>query len=255
MQNVPRDKNIRAMFVPDPGNVMIECDLEQAELRGVAYMSREPNLISLLEDEGIDIHTEMAMSILNKKEITLEERQLGKRTVHAGDYLISGRGLVRACRIGLNLDMKEKEANDLLKAYFRRFPRIKAWHREIETDLRMNRRTLITPLGRERTFFERWGSELFRKATAFLPQSTIADLLNLIMLKWLRTKTVGELMLQLHDAIYIQVPEEQLPKALEELREVFNYPFQIHGRKVVIPPAFKVSRCWGGEKLNLDTKV
>lgn len=249
LQNIPRDKRIRAMFIPDSGNVLIECDLEQAELRAVAYLANEPNLIHLLEEDGVDIHVEMAKGIFQKDEISKEERQLGKRIVHAGNYLISARGLVRACRIEMGLDIKESHAKGLLRNYFLQFPMIKLWHKEIETTLGRCQRTLVTPFGRERQFFERWGAELFRKATAYLPQSTIADLLNKIMLKWEADHTIGCLLLQLHDAFYIQVQDGWMENALMELKETFKFPLTIRDREVIIPVSFKVSRCWGGEEI------
>lgn len=251
MQNIPRDKNIRAIFKPDPEHYLIEADLEQAELRAVAYLSREPNLIYMLEQDEVDIHTEMAKNILQKEKISIEERQLGKRIVHAGNYLISARGLVRACRVELGLDIKEKDAKELLFNYFHRFPRIKMWHREIEQELYRDNRTLITPFGRERTFYERWGSELFRKAIAFLPQSTIADLLNKIMLIWMKEHTTGVLLLQLHDAFYIQVPKDRVDQGLLELKNAFNFPFNIGDKEVIIPVSFKVSKEWGGGEVRI----
>ncbi len=251
LQNVPREKRIRAMFKPDPGHYLVEADLEQAELRIVAYLAQEPNLIYLLEQDGVDIHKEMARDIFKKEEISKEERQLGKRIVHAGNYLISARGLVRACRVEMGLDIKEKQAKELLLNYFKRFPMIKMWHKEIETELYRNNRTLATPFGRERTFYERWGSELFRKATAFLPQSTISDLLNKCMLRWLDIKTTGDLLLQLHDAFYPQIPEGKIELGIEELKKAFNLSFQIHEKEVSIPVSFKVSREWGGEEVEI----
>lgn len=256
-QNIPLEPElapenpdrIRGMFVPDPGYYLIEADLEQAELRCVAYMANERKLIQLLESEGCDIHTEMAQAILQKAEITKEERQLGKRTVHAGDYLISARGLSRACRIELGIDIPEKRAQELLNIYFIRFPGIPVWHKEIEGQLSRNNRILINPFGRRRQFFQRWGPELFRKATADQPQGTIAMLLNKIMLRWMDEKTVGDLLMQLHDAFYIQAPIKDIKIALKELTHAFNYQFTINGHNVVIPVKLKVSRTWGGEAI------
>ena len=256
-QNIVRmdkDPNIRPLFYADRSHYLVEADLEQAELRAVAYYANDARLIELISDDNTDIHSWMASKILGR-EITkanVAERQLGKRIVHAGNYLISARGLVRTCRIELGIDMTEVHARNLLKMYFTAFPAIKRWHKQIERTLQLNNNVLVTSLGRERKFFERWGPELFRKATAFLPQSTIADLLNIIMLNWFdkyNGKNGCELLLQLHDAFYTQCPEENIKAHLATLNEVFKQTITINRHTVTIPIGIKVSRCWGGEKV------
>jgi len=266
--HMDKDPNIRPLFSADPGYYLVEADLEQAELRAVAYYANDQHLIKLLEDKNIDIHSWMASKILDREvtKANVAERQLGKRVVRAGNYLISARDLVRTCRIELGIDMKETQARNLLKMYFTAFPAIKRWHKQIERQLQQNNNVLTTALGRERKFFERWGIELFRKATAFLPQSTIADLLNTIMLEWFDTyndwtrvsgdeyiytgKLQGsELLMQLYDAFYTQCPKDNIGPHIITLKEVFNHPITINRHTVTIPVGIKVTKYWGGEEV------
>lgn len=259
MQNVPRDPKIRRMFAADDGYVMIEADLEQAELRDVAYWSGDPHLLHLLNDEGVDVHTEMAKMILGEDTINSQERQLGKTIVHAVDLMQSARGVVKSCRLKLGLDMKETEARRLINRYLARFPCIKSvFHEGVKRELANNKRTLINPFGREITFHDRWGNELFRRGAAFYMQSTVGDLLNTILNRWWdkhACRATGELLMQLHDAFYPQCLEERLPECLIGLADSFSYTFPMRSLsgidypKVFIPVKFKVSRRWGEEPL------
>lgn len=257
MQNVPRDPNIRRMFTADDGCVMIEADLEQAELRDVAYWSGDPTLLRLLNEEGGDVHTEMAKMILDKDTINSLERQLGKTIVHAVDLMQSARGVVKSCRLKLGLDMKETEARQLINRYLSRFPCIKSvFHEGVKAELANNKRTLVNPFGREITFHDRWGNELFRRGAAFLMQSTIGDLLNTILMLWWNGHCrVGELLMQLHDALYVQCHESTLDGCLSLLAIAFSYTFPMRSLsgidypEVFIPVKFKVSRRWGEKPL------
>jgi DNA polymerase I-like protein with 3'-5' exonuclease and polymerase domains len=151
--------------------------------------------------------------------------------------------------------------------YFTAFPAIKRWHKQIEQQLRRNNNVLVTALGRERKFFERWGDDLLRKATAFLPQSTIADLLDTIMLKWFNqhndwTKVSSdgyiytgdllgsELLLQQHDAFYTQCPKDNIHPHIDTLKECFIYPITINRHTVNIPVGIKITECWGGKEIS-----
>ena len=262
MQNVVRpdkDPNIRPMFMADHGRMLIECDLEQAELRAVAYFCDDTKLISLLESGSVDVHTWMANKILGKPEgskISVAERQLGKKIVHTGNYLGTATSLVKSCRIELGVDMKRTTAQLLLATYYSRFNKIPIGHNNVKHALSKNNRTLVNPFGRRHTFFDAWGDDLFRAAVAWLPQSTIADLLNRILLKWFNRygahsideaeKGKPEVMIQLHDAFYCQCFESRVDQTIEELKDAFDYPFRIGNHKnVIIPMKFKVSKRWG----------
>ena len=133
----------------------------------------------------------------------------------------------------------------LLQKYFDTFPKIKAWHLQIQQRLGKSR-TMITPIGRKRTFFGLWGDQLFREAYAFVPQSTVADVLNLAMIRFadMVTDVEAELMLQIHDAFVVQCYEEFILQTVKKLKEAFAIPIYINGRTFTIPVEMKMGRNW-----------
>jgi uracil-DNA glycosylase family 4 len=257
LHTVPRkDKHprIRHMFEADPGHYFIHADLAQAELRVVAYMANALELIAKLEDPKTDIHTWMAQLILSTMrwcevtEISYEERQLGKRNVHADNYLMGPDEKVRTCRVELGIDITRSQAKAIKKAYFNAFPEIPIWHQYVEFLLKSQKMTLKTPLGRERVFFDNW-KDVLKTAVAFLPQSTIGDLLDIIWTKWWKEHTYGDALLQNHDALALQCREKDIKPCIEEIKRIFNYPFMIGKHEVVIPVDIEVSRVWEGEDI------
>jgi len=237
LQNIPKG-SCRRMFIADEGKVFIESDLSQAEVRVVAYLSEETKLIDLFTKGG-DIHTQNAAWIFDKQveEVKKEEREMAKRLVHASNYGIGPRTFAHYAGIG------EREAKRLLEKYFTTFPRIRSWHYEVQSHLKKNR-TLVTPLGRKRTFFDRWGESLFREAYAYIPQSTVGDVLNLALIKLKEKFPDLEVMLQIHDAFVIQVPKETVGMWVSRVNEAFNIPLNIRGRTLIIPVKHKVGKNW-----------
>lgn len=242
LQNIPRAKNIRNLLIADPGYIMFEADLEQAELRAVAYYARAFKLINLLEDSLTDVHSIMASDIFGRL-ITKEnrkERDLGKKIVHASDYLAGARALVHACRVEMDYDLKESTAKQLIAKYLAKYPEIPNYHWHTEHQLKASS-TLTNCFGRERIFLEREGHERLREGVAFLPQSTIADLLNRIMLRMFWRYPEILLLMQVHDSIVGEVPENMKEETEAKIIECANYPVTINGMTMRVPVAIK----WG----------
>ena len=164
LQNIPRSELIRSLFIPDPGHLMVNADLSQAEARVVAYLSREERLQTVFEQGG-DVHRKNASMIFQKglSQITENERYIGKMLVHAANYIIGARKFAR------EVGTTENKAREFLNSYYAQYPRIRRWHDEVQEQLRKTR-TLTTPLGRKRMFFGRWGDDMLRAAVAYIPQ-------------------------------------------------------------------------------------
>jgi DNA polymerase I-like protein with 3'-5' exonuclease and polymerase domains len=192
--------SIRSMLVAPPGKLLVSVDLSQAESWIVAYLADEPNMQHSLNYS--DIHSDSAAALFFENNYCIHEwkdiaegakcckkceliivktaRYIGKRYNHASAYRMKP---PRAAQV-INKDSDKppfvvitlEESRMYSERWHRRY-NIKLWWSEIEQKLSSNR-TLTTTYGRRRTFFGQWGEELFKEATAFEPQSTVADHFN-----------------------------------------------------------------------------
>ena len=238
LQNVPTGI-AREMVVPDEGLVFVVADLSQAEARVVAYLAKESRLIDIFHQGG-DIHRRNAASIYRVAEsaVTPEQRYLAKRVVHASNY---GMGANKFARVA---GITKGEATRLLTLYFTRYPRIKVWHLEVADTLRRTR-TLTTPLGWRRQFFGAWSDDLLREAYSFVPQSTVADLLNDGLVAY-EEERPGEILLQVHDSILLQVRPADVPIVRQTLTKHLVRPLDIGGQSCIIPIDVKTGPSWNG---------
>lgn len=249
MQNIP--KHIRAIFVPDPGRILVQADLSQAEARVVAALAQDDRLLGVFESGG-DIHRINASNIFNKPvdQVTDKERQLAKRVVHASNYDMGWR------KLSIVTGIPAADAKILLETYHNTYLGIRAWHRAVQEELARTR-TLWNPFGRRYVFLDRWGPELFRAAYAAVPQGTVADLLNQALLKFYRAASMDprlstvEILTQVHDSIVFQVSEDQFLYACQVLKRFMEMEFKVPSplggvpKKIRIPADFEAGYNWG----------
>jgi DNA polymerase I len=127
VHNIPRDSDMRDMFVAPRGQVVIGADYDQIELRGICFYAQDPALRAVFLS-GEDVHASTAALVLGKPvaEVSSEERDnFGKMP----NFLIGygGTAWLLASKTGIS----EKEADHVLASYFRRFSRIEPWKREL----------------------------------------------------------------------------------------------------------------------------
>jgi DNA polymerase-1 len=184
--------------------VLIQADYIQAEAVVVAHLTNDHKLKKIFADKlDLHAHTAAMMFGVPVESITKDshERKIGKLLRHATNYS-AGPAVVAK-----NIGVKMAEAKRLLELYKSVNPLLANWHTRIQEELNRTK-TLTTPLGRKRRFLDRWGDDLFRSAYAFLPQSTVGDLLNLAIVDLYNDTELDhpiDIWAQLHDAIYIQV--------------------------------------------------
>ena len=157
-------------------------------------------------------------------DVTKEERKIGKTLRHSNNY-ISGPAVI-ANELGILLN----EAKLLSKTYMLRNGALSTWHDKILKDLRVSR-TFVNCFGRSHRFLERWGDDLHRSACSYNPQSTIGDLLNRA-LRRVYEDVEYDILLQLHDAMYLEVEDSKVDKCIEEIREIMLIPITIFGEEV-----------------------
>lgn len=247
MQNLPPE--MLKFLIADPGCFVYNIDLSQAENRIVAYTAPEPNMMKAFED-GIDIHRSTAALIFNKpwKEISDEsgsssiggglysERFWGKKSNHSLNYDLSFRAFALVCEI------QDAEAKYIVDRYHSVYPGVRQYHAWIRAQLSKDR-TLINCLGRRRLFTGRWGDDLWKQAYAFIPQSTVADIINMRGMAFVMDSPYfkgAEILNQVHDSLVLQISYEQVPvirhaEMLKRLVDSLQTPLSYRGMSFSIP--------------------
>ena len=223
LQNVPLGL-CRRMFVPDRGKIFVSADLMQAEARYVAQEAGEEKLIQAFL-EG-DPYVSMAEQIfhIRREEVGRDQRYLAKRMVLALNYMMG------VNTFAFFAGISTARARELKEMYFSTYPRVGEWQQAVIREVGKTR-VFTTPWGRKRQFFNRWGDELWKEAVAYRPQSSIADLLNMALLKMddsIRERGRDwQAMLHVHDQFIIQVPEGEEKEAQIAMGEVFAIPIKV----------------------------
>lgn len=239
LQNVP--ESMRRPFVPDEGQVLVEVDLSQAENRVVAYLAGDERQIDIFERGG-DFHSIMA-------EWLGKPRKVAKSIVHGTNYGMKKRLLSEIT------GLSQSEAEAVRIKYFETCPKVMLWQLSVQSQLRETK-TLTTPLGRRRTFFGMFGDDMFRKAYAFVPQSTVADWLNLNLVAChYALDGVADILLQVHDSMLIQCKPEYVEKTIDIVKSFLERPFKINGANCRIPAEAKVGLNWGEMRKEIEDAV
>lgn len=254
-QNMPSGRKgvqFKQVFIPDEGKKLIQVDLSQAELRVVAWLADEEQLIELLES-GKDVHQYTADQV---KRVTGVEvsRPLGKMLNHAANYGMGARKFASACLVQQGIVITELQAQQLLEARRASFPKIVAWQKAIEKKI-MKDRWLESPHGRRRSFFGRMYADystkeinaaLVNEALSFIPQATVVDALNEAWynLEYLAGDRIDVLQ-QGHDSILLQCKENEVPNIIEIINLAFkDVSFGIGDRQCRIPWDIQVGDNW-----------
>jgi DNA polymerase-1 len=216
-------REIRSAFVAEPGHRLLSADYSQIELRILAHVSGEPRLREAFL-RGEDIHTATAAEVLGKDPATLtsEERAVAKMINFGIVYGISAFGLSE------NLSIPKEEAQAYIDAYLARFPHVQAFiARTIAQAGEDGYATSL--LGRRRPVPELRASNRQtrgfgeRVAVNFVMQGSNADMIKVAMVaihRRLRSEGRGaRMVLQVHDELLLEVPEVEVSKVRELVRE------------------------------------
>lgn len=252
LQNFP--KHIRNIVVPESGMMFTEADLKGAEAMVVAYLSQDSLLIELFKNDG-NIHNYTAHLIwgVSDEEIK-QDKDLcssknketdsmyykAKRVRHSGNYMASWMSLQE------QLNIPAAEAKKLLQKFYDTSPSLVNWHNKIKHELEATR-ILTTPMGRKRIFFDRMSQSLLREAVAYIPQETVAHVLNLGLINVYNTLCQDkhiELLLQVHDSILLQHPIEMKDYIHQQLQQLMSIPITYYDKTFSIPIEIKSGLNW-----------
>lgn len=230
IQNLPSGRKgieVKQICIPDLGQQLVQVDLSQAELRMVAWLSKDENLIRELEEN--DVHQYTADEIAKKtgQEVS---RDLGKAINHASNYGMGAKKFSSVCLSTQGFVITQQQAYELLEARHALFPGIRLWQKEI-TDFVLKNKYLTTPWGRTRYFYSRMYSDygtrtldpnFVNEALNYIPQSTVADTVNRAWLKLIQIDKRFHILQQCHDSLLMQCP---LSMTKDEIKEIINSAF------------------------------
>jgi len=218
LQNIPvrgeDGKEIRKVFVPEPGCLFFSADYSQIELRVMAHLSGDENMINVFKD-GKDLHAATAATIYKKNidEVTRDERTKSKRANFGIIYGITVFGLAE------RLDISREESKQLIEGFFETFPKVKDYMDRAIEEARQ-KEYVETLFGRRRYLKDinshnatvRGFAE--RNAINAPIQGTAADIIKVAMIRiFQRFKSENirsKMILQVHDELNFSVyPEEK----------------------------------------------
>jgi len=234
LQNIPirgeDGKEIRKAFIPEPGCLFFSADYSQIELRVMAHLSGDANMIEVFR-EGKDLHAATAANIYKKTidEVTRDERTKSKRANFGIIYGITVFGLAE------RLDIPRNEAKMLIDGYFQTFPQVHDYM-EKSKEIARQQGYVTTLFGRRRYLPDinsansvvRGFAE--RNAINAPIQGTAADIIKVAMIHiFQRFKAEGiksKMILQVHDELNFSVypdEKEQVERiVLEEMQNAFQ---------------------------------
>jgi len=250
LQNIPTSGTygaaVRSAFIAPPGRLFLSADYSQIELRVLAFLSNDKNLIDLFMHD-IDIHTKTASQLfdISIDQVTNEQRQFGKRINFSIIYGLTAYGLAQ------DLGIKPNEAKVYIEKYFAQYPDVARWMEHTVQEA-MKTGYTETWLG-----FRRHVPELFEKnrmlfeagkriATNSPVQGTTSELMKMAMIQidkaFTEQKIDAQLLLQIHDEIVVEFAEHERERVEKIVRDRMEHVVDWH---IPLTVATRVGSDWG----------
>ena len=218
LQNIPvrndEGRKIRSAFVPETGCYFLSADYSQIELVVLAHMAQEKNLIEAFKtDTDIHTHTAAILFGVDHKDVTPLQRRIGK-TINFG--VIYG---MSAFRLSREMKIPRKEADNFIATYFAQYSGVEQFKAGVIKQAE-EKGYVETILGRRRRLLNinnknktvKMADERIAVNTPI--QGSAADIVKLAMLKIAgelkKRKLKSVLLLQVHDELILEVPEDEL---------------------------------------------
>ncbi len=218
LQNIPiKDelgRKIRTAFVAPTGAVLFAADYSQIDLRALAHLSQDDNLLLAFRNDA-DIHTATAAQLyaVPPEQVTPQMRRFAKTINFGVIYGMSEFGLKQAT------ELTREEAGKFIKAYFDKYPNVK-WYLELTKEQARHSGYVQTILGRKRFIPEIHASnrqvrEAAERMAINMPvQGTSADIIKKAMIDIYNEMVIqhlkSKMLLQVHDELIFEVPENEL---------------------------------------------
>lgn len=251
LQNIPtrseEAKDIKSAFLPSEGNVLVSADYSQIELRLLAHMSGDEQLIEAFNKDD-DIHAITASQILGipLSAVTPQQRRDAKAVNFGIIYGISGFGLAE------NLSIPQYKAKEFIANYFTMHPRVRAYMDGCVSEAR-EKGYAITLLGRRRNLADLNASNYMVRSSAERMamntplQGSAADIIKLAMIGVERRleNMKSKMILQIHDELIIDTARDEIDEVKALLSEEMQNAVQL---KVPLVAQAGYAEDWGALK-------
>ena len=227
LQNIPTryelGKTLRKVFKPAEGNIYVDADYSQIELRVLAHISEDKNMVNAFKHDE-DIHKQAASKVFEvpMEEVTKEQRSAAKAVNFGIVYGISDFGLAE------QLGISRKQAKTYIEQYLEKYSGIKKFMDTIVEEAKekgyvetlFHRRRYIPELSSNNYMVRQFGS---RAAMNTPIQGTAADIMKIAMINVFNRleeeKLEAKIVLQVHDELIIECKKEQVDRVTELLKE------------------------------------
>ena len=241
LQNIPirtaEGRRVRQAFIAPEGHRLIAADYSQIELRIMAHLSGDQNLLKAFE-QGQDVHRATAAEVfgVNLAQVTIDQRRSAKAINFGLIYGMSAFGLAKQLNIG------RKQAAEYIELYFQRYPGVQDYMNQVRhsaaekgyVETHFGRR-LYLPEINSRNGMRRQAAE--RTAINAPMQGTAADIIKLAMINvdnWLRNqKLKSRMIMQVHDELVLEVPESEHQQVIIGIKECMENAASLQVKLVV----------------------
>ena len=241
LQNIPirttEGRRVRQAFIAPEGHRLIAADYSQIELRIMAHLSGDKNLLKAFE-QGQDVHRATAAEVfgVNLAQVTTDQRRSAKAINFGLIYGMSAFGLAKQLNIG------RKQAAEYIELYFQRYPGVQDYMNQVRhsaaekgyVETHFGRR-LYLPEINSRNGMLRQAAE--RTAINAPMQGTAADIIKLAMINvdnWLRNQKLNSRMImQVHDELVLEVPEREHQQVIIGIKECMENAASLQVKLVV----------------------
>ncbi len=249
----------RDMFIADAGYELCYADLSQAESKVVAYVANDLAYIEAHETGNVHVNaarifwpgldwngdlahdTKLAKNTPCPWKADQSYYDQSKRNQHGLNYGLSPHGLAMQAQMPL------AEAQRATEVYYENFPFIRAYHKDIAAKIQ-EVQPLINPLGRECKLFGRpWDGHTIKQGYAFIPQSTVADIINIAIYRLWKAHDpeLIQILGQIHDAVLCQYAKASRAAAHTAILEALTVPVKIGERTMIIGVDLEYGSNWG----------
>ena len=246
LQNIPvrseLGRTVREAFVAKEGYKLLSIDYSQIELRLLAHFSKDKALLNSF-NQGLDIHMATAIKLFGKEEA--EAKRSYAKSVNFG--ILYGMG---AKKLSDELGITNREAKEIIIAYFEAFPTIKSFLEKIQEDVK--KIGYVETILKRRRFFDynnatgMQKSAFMRESVNTVFQGSAADLIKLSMLKaekYLnKEKIEGSMLLQIHDELIFEIKEEMIEEVSKKLKDIME---NIIALEVPLECSVNIGDSWG----------